>query len=142
MKKDILELYIEFLKDPEQEVKSIAILKLPEICEKITEKNIIEFLIPLLKNLVNDLSSHVRQSIAQILVKIAKFLNIENLIEHIVPLIQKTYKDEALDVRLSIIDAQTTWRTPTSSIRLIFPKFLARVTLVTDRPSKYAFADR
>ena len=103
VKKDILNIYVEFLKDTEQEVKSIAILKLPDICEKITEKTIIETILPLLKSLAVDPSPHVRQSIGQILVKVAKFLSTENLIEHIVPIIQQNYKDEALDVRLSII---------------------------------------
>lgn len=94
---------MEFLKDTEQEVKSIAILKLPEICEKLNEKVIIETIVPLLKVLVSDPSSHVRQSIGQILVKVAKFLSTNNLLEHIIPIIQQNYKDEALDVRLSII---------------------------------------
>ena len=103
VKKDILNIYVEFLKDTEQEVKSIAILKLPEICEKLTEKTIIETIAPLLKGLATDPSPHVRQSIGQILVKVARFLNSENLIEHIIPIIQINYKDEALDVRLSVI---------------------------------------
>lgn len=103
MKKDILSLFVEFLKDSEQEVKSIAVLKLPEICEKIAEKAIIETVLPQLKVLASDPSPHVRQSTGQILVKVAKFLSPENLIEHIIPLVQQNYRDEALDVRLSII---------------------------------------
>lgn len=103
VKRDILNQFVEFLKDNEQEVKSIAVLKLPEICEKIPEKLIIDTLVPLLKNLTVDPSQHVRQSVAQILVKIAKLLSTENLIENFIPLINKAYKDEALDVRLTVI---------------------------------------
>jgi len=101
--KDILNIYVEFLKDTEQEVKAISILKLPEICEKLPENVIIETIVPLLKNLASDPSSHVRQSIAQILVKVAKYMKTENIIENIIPIIQQNYKDEALDVRISII---------------------------------------
>lgn len=84
-------------------MKSIAVLKLPDICEKLNEKTIVETIIPHLKALALDPSPHVRQSTGQILVKVAKFLSADSLIEHIIPIIQQNFKDEALDVRLSII---------------------------------------
>lgn len=102
--KEIVDIYENFMKDTEPEVKSIAALKFPEIAEKMNEKMIIDRIIPILKNLAEDTNQHVRHALAQILVKIAKFLDVRNIIEYFVPIITQIYKDEFLDVRLALIE--------------------------------------
>lgn len=104
MSKEFLPIYESYFKDSEPEVRSIAILKFPDICSKIPEKVLSERIVPVLKGLASDTSQHVRHSIAQILVKIAKFLNSQNVIELIVPIVGIIFKDDSIDVKVALIE--------------------------------------
>lgn len=76
IRKDIKESFEELLKDPEYEVRSIAILKLPLLCPHLTKQIVTDDFLPHLERLSKEgVSSHVRQSVTESLPAVLKYVN-------------------------------------------------------------------
>lgn len=90
------------LKDSEQEVRSCAIMKLPELCQYLDEI-IMNKLVTVLSQLTSDSSLHVRLSLAQIISQIAKNREGNFFTKSLFPLLQMLFKDEITEVRSALI---------------------------------------
>ena len=92
------------LKDSEQEVRSCAILKLPELGDHLNENVLQVKLVPILAQLASDASLHVRLSLSQALSKLAAFYDSNFFLTSIIPIFQTLFKDEITEVRIALIE--------------------------------------
>ncbi|EGR29152.1 hypothetical protein IMG5_162070 [Ichthyophthirius multifiliis] len=104
IQKEILPIYEILLKDSEHEVRSITLIKVPELCQHLPSSILTTNLLPVLNGLVQDTSQHVRSSLGEIICKIANFFEQNSVISGIIPIVESLLKDETLDVRLSLIN--------------------------------------
>lgn len=96
--------FVELLKDPEAEVRSIAVSKLIVIIHKMKESSILNFLLPALEPLVKDASPYVKISLIQTLCQLPPKLGPENSVMRLLPLINKLIKDENYEVRMTFAE--------------------------------------
>jgi len=87
IKKELAPFFENLLKDPDQEVKSISIMKLGDILDKIGSEQLEGTILPTLTMLTNDPSLHVRISVATILIKLPEVLSSDVLLKSVLPII-------------------------------------------------------
>ena len=91
------------LKDSEQEVRSCAVMKLPELCNYLSDSIIQNKIVLNLTQLATDASLHVRLSLAQTICKIP-IRNDPNFFgKSLLPIFQTLFKDEVTEVRVALI---------------------------------------
>jgi len=73
--KDIVGYYVTLMQDKEPEVRSEAILKLPELSKHCNSSAIVENILPVMNSFtVNDSSQHVKGSLATVISELASFV--------------------------------------------------------------------
>ena len=101
---DIVPIYENLLVDKEPEVKSEAVAKLHDLSKYASASRMIEKLVPNLNTTtVNDLSQHVRASLALSVCDIANNIGKEHAITFIVPVVVQLLKDQATEVRIILM---------------------------------------
>lgn len=101
---DIVPIYENLLVDKEPEVKSEAVAKLHDLSKYASASRMIEKLVPNLNSTtVNDLSQHVRASLALSVCDIANNIGKEHAITYIVPVVVQLLKDQATEVRIILM---------------------------------------
>jgi len=105
VRKEIFPVYENLMRDNEQEVKSCALIKLPEFMDKLTESQLQDNLVPALNSLITDTSLHVRLSVAAALSQLCLTLSLDGVINHILPLVQSLLKDEIIEVKSAGVKA-------------------------------------
>lgn len=107
MESEVLQLYIQLLKDVEGEVRVRATENLGTFCTQwpeATRKQITyDTMFPLMKNLLTDIHEQVKTNLASILVDITKILGKDISINEVMPILMVQLKDDLPDVRQNII---------------------------------------
>ncbi|EAR87276.1 serine/threonine-protein phosphatase 2A 65 kDa regulatory subunit A beta (macronuclear) [Tetrahymena thermophila SB210] len=103
-RKEMVTIYETLLKDSEHEVRSVALIKLKDICKCLTEGVLVNNILPILNGLVQDTSQHVRTSLGEVLCSISVNFEVKNVISGILPIIENLLKDDMLDVRLNVMN--------------------------------------
>ena len=100
----IVALYENLISDKEPEVKSEAVAKLHELSKHASPSRLIDKLVPNLNNItVNDVSQHVRGSLALSVCDVAKNLGKQHALTYIVPVVVTLLKDQATEVRIILM---------------------------------------
>lgn len=129
VKGQLIRLATQLLQDNEQEVKSIMLLKMPELVNKAGRQVLREQLMPLLSGVTTDTSQYVRISLANVLVKLGNHFEDKDFQEHIIPLMQKMFKDESLEVKSALI---TSFREVNTDSAVIQEKILSLIGEITE----------
>jgi HEAT repeat protein len=103
IKKDVVESFEELLKDPEHEVRSIAVLKLPELARRLTPGQSTTVFMPVYEKLAKDTSQHVRQAVVESILSFLNTIEKDKLLTAGVSIIELLLKDEAVSVRIGLI---------------------------------------
>ena len=86
------------LKDSENEVRAQTSTKLNDFCCNLPQEGrtetIMNEILPIVKDLVNDMNPHVKTALAGVIMNLAPILGQENTIEHLLPLFLIQLKDE------------------------------------------------
>lgn len=115
-RKELLPAYLKLLKDNEPEVRTAAAYKVSEMTERIVKlpapaegetgtglELVIRDILPLIQQLVNDSSQHVRAALASNIMLMAPELGTEVTVEHVVDIVFALLKDDFPEVRLNVI---------------------------------------
>ncbi len=115
-RKDLLPAYLKLLKDNEPEVRTAAALKVSHITERIVKlpapsenesgtglELVIRDIMPLIQQLVNDSSQHVRAALASNIMGMAPNLGTDVTVQHLVDIVFALLKDDYPEVRLNVI---------------------------------------
>ena len=97
--------FLGWLGDGEAEVRSIAVIKLPILVNKLPESVIMEQIIPALEPLAKDTSPHVKFALMQSICKVAASIGPDNSIMKLLPIVNQMLKDEAYEVRLAFAES-------------------------------------
>ena len=101
---DVVPLYENLIFDKEPEVKSEAVAKLSELSQYASSGRLLEKLIPHLNNMAqNDISQHVKCSLAMSVCKIAKAVGKQQTLTHLIPPIVQLLKDPSTEVRIELM---------------------------------------
>eukprot|EP00051_Salpingoeca_urceolata_P032369 m.15421 g.15421 ORF g.15421 m.15421 type:complete len:584 (-) comp5015_c0_seq1:413-2164(-) len=107
VKTELVPILARLLGDMEAEVRTQAILRLPEVCQNFSpsERQVIitTNILPHASELVADQSQHVRVAVASVLMSLAPILGKQRSLESLVGHFVKLLKDEYPEVRLNII---------------------------------------
>lgn len=99
--------YIGLLKDPEAEVRSVAISKLPEYAGLLTsaekDSTIVDKVVPAVDDLAKDSNQNVRASLARVIMSLSSTLGKENTMNILLPFFLQLLRDPCAEVRLNII---------------------------------------
>lgn len=105
---ELIPLYSRLLQDQEAEVRTQAVLRLPNVGAEFeaSDRQLIltTNILPHIVELCSDSSQHVRVAVASVLVETAPLLGKDGSLEHLVPLFIRLLKDEHSDVRLNVIN--------------------------------------
>eukprot|EP00054_Salpingoeca_dolichothecata_P012208 m.67806 g.67806 ORF g.67806 m.67806 type:complete len:581 (-) comp19837_c1_seq1:140-1882(-) len=106
-KADLIPILSRLLQDQEAEVRTQAILKLPEVAKGCSADDrsavFSSSIMPHVGELCADGSQHVRVAVASVLMELAPIVGKQHAIDHIVPLFIRLLKDDQSDVRLNVI---------------------------------------
>jgi len=100
---EVIPLFEELLKDGDHEVRSVAVLHLARICDKLRQNTFVQRIFPLLSQLLVDPSQHVKISLADSLCRLASNLDTSCIMGQLHPVIVQLLKDEVLEVRMTLI---------------------------------------
>lgn len=99
--------YISLLKDPEAEVRAVAISKLPEYVGLLTEDEkeaaICTKVVPAIDDLAKDLNQNVRASLASVIMTLSSTLGKDKTMNILLPFFLQLLRDPCAEVRLNII---------------------------------------
>jgi len=105
--RDLIPGFTALLKDQESEVRAQASSKIKLFCLALPESTrsevVMNNILPIVKELVNDVNPHVKTSLAGVIMSLAPILGESDTIENLLPLFLTQLKDECPDVRLNII---------------------------------------
>jgi len=97
------ELYNKLLSDPEIEVRSVALTKLPIVAAFKPDRTLLNLISPSLNKLVRDDSEQVRASLAESLTKSAPVFGAALTADALIHLILKSLRDQSTTVRLGVV---------------------------------------
>lgn len=100
---DILNIYLEYLKDKEQEIRSISVSSLPVFCQYLQQKDI-DKIVENLKQVAADESNHVKLSLTESIFDISKQSTVEKALEGVLEIIKILLKDTDTQVRLKLLE--------------------------------------
>ena len=129
----VFETYNKLLSDPEIEVRTIAVSKLPSICKFKPDRSLLNLIAPNLNKAIRDDSDQVRASLAEALARTAPVLGAALTADVILHLILKCLRDQSTQVRLKVI-ANIEHITPLLNLDEMAPCLMPAITeLATDR---------
>src|SRR5690606_28138610 len=106
-KDELVPAFQSLLKDTEAEVRAVASVRIKDFASNlpkdIQEQVIMTYVLPCIKELVNDPNTHVKSALASVIMGLSPILGKQNTIEHLLPLFLVQLKDECPEVRLNII---------------------------------------
>jgi serine/threonine-protein phosphatase 2A regulatory subunit A len=91
--------------DPEPEVRSVMLLKMPQFAAYLGKAQFVAKLFPVLENLTKDPSPYVKLSLVTAISEISGFLGSEETASQLVPLISQLTKDESFEVRFAFAES-------------------------------------
>jgi hypothetical protein len=94
---------VRLLRDNEPEVRIAAAGKVAAFCRMMDAPQIIQQIIPCVKELSNDSSQLVRAALASVVLELAPMLGKQPTIDHLVPVFLSLLKDIYPEVRLNVI---------------------------------------
>lgn len=99
--------YTSLLRDPEAEVRSVAISKLPEYVHLLTgsekEATITDKVVPAIDDLAKDSNQNVRASLASVIMSLSSTLGKDKTMNILLPFFLQLLRDPCAEVRLNII---------------------------------------
>jgi uncharacterized protein (DUF2336 family) len=95
--------FVRLLRDNEPEVRIAAAGKVASFCRMMDAAQIIQQIIPCVKELSNDSSQLVRAALASVVLELAPMLGKQPTIDHLVPVFLSLLKDIYPEVRLNVI---------------------------------------
>lgn len=116
-REDLLPAFLHLLRDIEPEVRTAAAFKGTEIAKRVVAlpplpgssdadtglKLVVRDILPIIRELVNDNSQHVRAALASNIMGLAPVLGVDVTVKHLVEVVLALLKDEFPDVRLNVI---------------------------------------
>ena len=99
----VFETYNKLLSDPEIEVRTIAVSKLPIVCGFKPDRTLLNLVAQNLNKLIRDDSDQVRAALAQALTQTAPVLGAALTADVLLHLILKSLRDQSTTVRLKVI---------------------------------------
>ena len=99
----VFESYNKLLSDPEIEVRTIAVTKLPAVCQFKPDRSLLNLIAPNLNKSIRDDSEQVRAALAEALARMAPVLGAALTADVLLHLILKSLRDQSSLVRLKII---------------------------------------
>lgn len=102
VKKLILPYYAKFLTDDEKELKYIATKNIRVLVGFLDAEDIINKIIPLIRNIVNDETNHIRSALAESLLSLAPVLLKKHTNDHILGFFLTLLRDDCAEVRINI----------------------------------------
>ena len=100
----VLNIYIKFLEDNEDQIRNACCLNLEEITKLLINEINFNKLLQNLNKLTKDQKTFVRNSLAENIFKICPLLNKKQLNEIIFPMFNDLIKDENFDIRINLIN--------------------------------------
>jgi serine/threonine-protein phosphatase 2A regulatory subunit A len=104
IKEIMLPHYVSFLKDAESEVRTAAVRRMSEFSQIIGNQEVIQMIIPTLKELQNDQFVYVRQALAENILAICPKIQKAATQEHILPIFLQLLRDDNSTVRLNLFN--------------------------------------
>jgi serine/threonine-protein phosphatase 2A regulatory subunit A len=99
----VFETYNKLLSDPEIEVRTIAVSKLPVVCGFKPDRTLLNLIAQNLNKLIRDDSDQVRAALAEALARTAPVLGAALTADVLLHLILKSLRDQSTNVRLKVI---------------------------------------
>ena len=99
----VFDTYNKLLSDPEIEVRTIAMSKLPVVCAVKPDRSLLNLIAPNLNKSIRDDSEQVRAALAEALAHAAPVLGSALTTDVILHLILKSLRDQSANVRLRVI---------------------------------------
>lgn len=95
--------FVRVLRDSEAEVRVAAAGKVSAFCKCLTPLQIVQHVIPCVRELSMDSSQYVRAALASVVMELAPVMGKQHTIDHLVPVFLTLLKDQYPDVRLNVI---------------------------------------
>merc|ERR1712159_756445 len=86
--------FVKLLRDPEAEVRTAAASHVDAVCELLNSDDVINSVMPCIKELVTDSSQHVRAALASVVMCLAPILGKEQTIDSLLDIFLQLLKDE------------------------------------------------
>lgn len=103
IKKDSVEIFEELLKDTETEVRTITLLKVPELAQKLSQQQSFNIFFEYIEKASKDTSINVRMAVVEILGAYLATLDKEKVKESGVGLVMNMVKDDNQSIRIGLV---------------------------------------
>ena len=103
IKKDSVEIFEELLKDSETEVKTITLLKVPELAQKLSQQQSFSIFFEYIEKGSKDTSINVRMAVVEILAAYLATVDREKVKENGIGLIMNMVKDDNQNIRIGLV---------------------------------------
>lgn len=103
IKKDSVEIFEELLKDNEAEVRTISVLKLPELTQKLTTQQSFSVFLQYIEKAAKDTSINVKMALVEAIVPYLATIDKEKIAENGMTLLMGLVKDDNQIIRTGIV---------------------------------------